>query len=60
MKSKYSDKIAITTGDINGIGAEITYKALNMSGISPDKFVIISNSDVLKSQGYLNHRYEII
>ncbi len=28
MKNKQMDKIAITTGDPNGIGAEITIKAL--------------------------------
>ena len=28
--SNYSEKIAILTGDPNGIGAEITIKALNM------------------------------
>ena len=28
--SNYSEKIAILTGDPNGIGAEITIKALNL------------------------------
>ena len=31
----YSNKIAITTGDPNGIGAEVTIKALNMLNIPP-------------------------
>ena len=41
------DKIAITTGDPNGIGAEITIKALNQLGIPEDKIVIISNKKIL-------------
>ena len=41
------DKIIITTGDPNGIGAEITIKALNELNISPDKVVIISNKKIL-------------
>ena len=58
--NKYSNKIAITTGDPNGIGAEITIKALNLLDIPPRDFVIISNSKVLNTYGRLNNNYEII
>lgn len=56
----YSNKIAITTGDPNGIGAEITIKALNTLNIPPRDIVIISNSNVLNSYGQLSNNYEII
>lgn len=42
-QTDYHNKIAITTGDITGIGAEITVKALNDLNLNPDKFVIITN-----------------
>ena len=45
----YSNKIAITTGDPNGIGAEITIKALNALNLPPRDIVIISNSKVLNT-----------
>ena len=57
---KYSNKIAITTGDPNGIGAEITIKALNTLNIPPRDVVIISNSKVLNTYGYIQNNYEII
>ena len=57
---KYSNKIAITTGDPNGIGAEITIKALNALNIPPRDIVIISNSKVLNTYGHLQNNYEII
>lgn len=41
------NKIAITTGDPNGIGAEITIKALNKLNLPADKIVLISNRRVL-------------
>ena len=41
------DKIAILTGDPNGIGAEITLKALNILNLQKDKVVLISNREVL-------------
>ena len=44
--SNYNDKIAITTGDPNGIGAEITIKALNRLGLPEDKIVLVSNGSV--------------
>ncbi len=41
------NKIAITTGDPNGIGAEITLKALSKLNLPADKVVLISNRKVL-------------
>lgn len=41
------DKIAITTGDPNGIGAEITVKALRQMNLPQDKFILISNSKII-------------
>lgn len=54
------DKIAITTGDPNGIGAEITIKALNELDLPQDKIVLISNNDVLDYYGELDKKYDII
>ena len=54
------DKIAITTGDQNGIGAEITIKALNELDLPQDKIVLISNKDVLDYYGKLDKKYDII
>lgn len=54
------DKIAITTGDPNGIGAEITIKALNELDLPQDKIVLISNKDVLGYYGKLDKKYDII
>lgn len=51
------NKIAITTGDPNGIGAEITVKALNTLDLPSDKIVIISNRRLLRG---LKKDYEII
>ena len=56
----YSNKIAITTGDPNGIGAEITIKALNALNVPPRDIVIISNSKVLNTYGHLENNYEVI
>lgn len=58
--SNYSDKIAILTGDPNGIGAEITIKALNKLNISSNQVFIISNSRILNRYGVLNNKYEIV
>ena len=56
----YSHKIAITTGDPNGIGTEITIKALNTLNIPPRDIVLISNKKVLNTYGNLQNNYEII
>ena len=54
------NKIAITTGDPNGIGAEITIKALNELDLAEDKIVLISNKKILDFYGKLNKNYAII
>ena len=51
MKNNNMDKIAITTGDPNGVGAEITIKALNQLNLPHEKVVLISNRDVLNYYG---------
>lgn len=55
---KANKKIAITTGDVNGIGSEITIKALNRLKLPKENVVLISNSDVL--EGKCNIDYEVI
>ena len=54
------DKIAITTGDPNGIGAEITIKALNQLNLPEDKVVIVSNRKILDYYGKLDKDYKVI
>lgn len=58
--NNYENKIAITTGDPNGIGAEITIKALNKLGLPEDKIVIVSNKRILDFYGQLERNCEII
>lgn len=58
--SNYKDKIAITTGDPNGIGAEITIKALNKLDLPEDNVVIVSNKKILDFYGSFNRDYEIV
>lgn len=58
--NKYSEKIAITTGDPNGIGAEITIKALNLLNLPSKDIVLISNSKILNRFEKLNNNYEIV
>lgn len=53
-------KIAITTGDPNGIGAEITIKALNRLDLPVQYIVLISNKKILNYYGRLDKDYEII
>ena len=60
MTKDYSEKIAILTGDPNGIGAEITIKALNTLNLPPGKIVIVSNQKILNTYGKLNKNYEIL
>lgn len=57
--SNYKSKIAITTGDPNGIGAEITIKALNRLDLPEDKIVLVSNKRILDFYGELKRDYEI-
>ena len=49
------NKIAITTGDPNGIGAEITIKALNKLNLPYDSVVLISNKKILDFYGERCH-----
>ena len=56
----YKNKIAITTGDYNGIGAEITIKALNSLDLPSDKIVLITNKKILDYYGNLKKTYKII
>lgn len=58
--NNYSDKIAITTGDPNGIGAEITIKALKKLDLPADKILLVSNRKILDFYGKLDKNYEII
>jgi len=61
--NKFNQKIAITTGDFNGIGAEITIKALNRLhrlNLARENVIIISNKKVLDFYGKLENDYEII
>ena len=58
--NNYSEKIAILTGDPNGIGTEITIKALNLLNLPPKNIVIISNQKVINTYGKLNIDYELI
>lgn len=58
--NNYSEKIAITTGDPNGIGAEITIKALKKLDLPADKILLVSNRKVLNFYGKLDKNYEII
>lgn len=60
MNNIYKDKIVITTGDFNGIGAEITIKALNSLNLPTENVLIVSNNSVLDFYGNLNNKYEII
>lgn len=62
MKNNNMDKIAITTGDPNGVGAEITIKALNQLNLPHEKVVLISNRDVLNYYGgsKIVDKYEIV
>lgn len=57
---EFDKKIAITTGDVNGIGAEIAIKALNKLNLPEENVVLISNKDVLDYYGKLKIDYEII
>ena len=54
------DKILIITGDPNGIGAEITVKALNKLDLPVSDAAIVSNKAVIDFYGKLNKDYEII
>lgn len=54
------ERIAITTGDPNGIGAEITLKALKYLDLPKSKIILISNKQVLDFYGGMDKDYDII
>ena len=58
--NNFSEKIAILTGDPNGIGAEITIKALNILNLPPKDIILISNSKILNKYGKFNNDYKLI
>jgi len=58
--NNFNKKIVITTGDVNGIGAEITIKALNRIGLPKENVVLISNSHVLDFYGKLKIDYPVV
>ena len=58
--TKFDKKIAITTGDVNGIGTEVTIKALNRLDLPKENIILISNSDILNFYGKLETDYKII
>lgn len=58
--NKYSEKIAILTGDPNGIGAEITIKALNLLNLPSKDIILITNPKILNRYGKLDNNYEIL
>lgn len=53
-------KIAITTGDPNGIGAEITIKALNKLKLDKKEVTLFTNKKILDFYGKLDTDYEIV
>lgn len=54
------NKIIITTGDPNGIGAEITIKALNKLNLPKESVLLVSNKKILDFYGKLNIDYELL
>lgn len=58
--NNYSGKIAILTGDPNGIGPEVTIKALNLLNLPAKNIVIVSNQKVLNTYGKLENDYEVL
>lgn len=57
--SNKTKRIAITTGDTNGIGAEITIKALNKLNLPSENVLLISNKSIIDFYGKTNIDYEI-
>lgn len=58
--SNYSEKIAILTGDPNGIGAEITIKALNLLNLPAKDILLVTNNKILNHYGKLSNNYEVL
>lgn len=53
-------KIGITTGDPNGIGAEITIKALKTLDLTKNEVVLFTNKKIIDFYGKLDKDYEIV
>ena len=53
-------KFVITTGDPNGIGPEITIKALNKLKLPKENIILISNKRILDFYGRLDTGYKIV
>ena len=53
-------RIVITTGDPNGIGPEITIKALKSLNLSIDDVVLVSNRKIMDFYGGLDKNYPLI
>ena len=53
-------RIVITTGDPNGIGPEITIKALKSINLSIDDVVLVSNRKIMDFYGGLDKNYPLI
>ena len=58
--SNYSEKIAILTGDPNGIGAEVTIKALNTLNLPSKNIMLITNSRILRKNIPLINNYDVV
>lgn len=54
-----NEKILVLTGDPNGIGAEVTIKALNLLNLPAKDIVLVTNSKVINFYGQLNCEYDI-
>ena len=54
------NKFIITTGDPNGIGAEITIKALQILDVPKDLIILVSNEEIMSYYGGANLGYEIL
>ncbi|MDD3436851.1 MAG: 4-hydroxythreonine-4-phosphate dehydrogenase PdxA [Candidatus Gastranaerophilales bacterium] len=61
---KSTKKIAITTGDVNGIGAEVTIKALKRLNLPKENVILVSNTEILEFYGsrlgFLPQQHQII
>ena len=55
-----NDTIIITTGDPNGIGAEIAIKALKELKLDKERVILVSNRNVLNFYGGENLEYNIV
>lgn len=54
------NKIGITTGDPNGIGCEITLKALKFLDLPKNEVILFTNKKIIDFYGKLDKDYEIV